>query len=488
MEELGPLSLSISELAPQIKARKISPVEVTQAAIAHAKRMQPILNSFITLDEDGALHQAQEAESHLMRGEYLGPLHGIPIGLKDMLLTKGLRTTDGGKPLESYVPDEDAPVVERLKSAGAIILGKENMHEIGFGFVSDNPWYGRVRNPWDPETFAGGSSGGSAANVAAFVTFASVGTDGGGSVRQPSAVCGIVGLKATYGRVSNRGALEGIDPANFHNGPHTRSVRDCAIMLQAMAGYDPLDPSSVPVPVDDYEGALERSIKGLVMGIPSNHFFDPLDPEIGDAVSKAIAVLEELGAHVREVEMKHMDLLPLIRDANAAGFVAYEPDLRKNRNQFSSDIQHSLLSRQFILAKDMIKAQQARRLFCQEWAEVMQDVDFLITPTTPVLPWTYGSSTVMLGDEEVDVSTTSDGVAGWVMGRNTSPANINGVPALTVPCGFSRSGLPIGMQIMGRPWAESLVLRVAHQYEQAAPAPKRMPSAVAQALPQGVAS
>jgi aspartyl-tRNA(Asn)/glutamyl-tRNA(Gln) amidotransferase subunit A len=482
MGELDLLSSGIGDIAPQIRERKISPVELTRAAIAHAERMQHVLSSFITLTPELALRQAQEMETLLMRGEYLGPLHGIPIGLKDMILTQGVRTTDGGKPRENYVPEWDAPVVERCKAAGAILLGKENMHEMGAGFTSANAWYGHVRNPWDLDRFAGGSSGGSAANVAAFVTFASLGTDGGGSVRQPSAVCGIVGLKPTYGRVPNRGALEGMDPANFHIGPHTRSVRDSAIVLRVIAGHDALDPSTIPMPVEDYEAALDRSIKGLVMGIPSNHFFEPLDPQVADAMSRAISVLEEFGVKTKKVEIKHTEFLPAIRLASASSVVQYESDLRRDREQFSPEIRTSYLSRQFVLASDFIKAHQMRRLFQQEWLRVMQEVDFLVTPTTPLLPWRFGTDKVMVGDTEEDVSTTPTGISGWIMGRNTSPANIIGVPAITVPCGFSEEGLPIGLQILGRPWEDSLVLRVAHQYEQATDYSGKVPAVVTEPM------
>ena len=483
MAELGLLSHTISELAPRIKSREVSPVEVTQAAIAHAERMQPILKSFITLTPELALRQAQDLEKRLIRGEYLGPLHGIPIGLKDMLLTKGVRTTDGGKPLENYVPEKDAGVVERLRSAGAVLLGKENMHEIGAGFVSDNQWYGRVRNPWDLERIAGGSSGGSAANVSAFVTFGSIGTDGGGSVRQPAAVCGHVGLKPTYGRISIRGGLEGPDPSTYHMGPHTRSVRDSAIMLQAMAGYDPLDPTTMPVPVDDYVSTLGQTIKGLVMGIPSNHFFDRLDPEIAEAVSKAITVLEELGAESRQVEIKYIDQMFKVGGVLLAAYsVPYEQIVRENRNNMSPPERYWALSGQFVLASDLVRAQQMRRLFQQEWAAVMQQVDFIVTPTTVALPWKFGDKTVAVGDTEEDVSSLPHAANGWVMGHNTIPANYTGVPAITVPCGFSRGGLPIGLQIMGRPWEETLVLRVAHHYEHTEPQSKTVPPAVHDAL------
>ena len=481
MKELGPLSYHIHEVAPLVKSRKLSPVELTRAAIDHAERMQPTLKSFITLTPELALRQAQKLESMLMRGEWLGPLHGIPVGLKDMLLTKGVLTTDGSKALEDYVPDEDAPVVSRIRAAGAVILGKENMHEIGAGFLSDNPWFGRVRNPWDTERYAGGSSGGSAANVAAHVTFASLGTDGGGSVRQPSAVCGVVGMKATYGRVSNLGCLEGVDPANFHVGPHTRCVRDNAIVLRAIAGDEPLDPSTVPVPVDDYEGALGRDISGLVMGIPQNYFYEPLDAEVAEAVSRAIAVLEEFGVEIRPVEMKHMELLPLVQAASrASSFVAYEDQLREARENFSSEERHRMLSGQFVLAKDHVRAQQARRLIQKGWLEVMSEVDFLATPTTPAPAWRFDDTSIALGDSQVRVDSLEGSSA--VMGRNTSPGNLVGVPGLSVPCGFSSAGMPIGLQLFGRPWEESLLYRVAHRYERSAGQGRSVPPAVEAAL------
>ena len=481
MAELGLLSQHIHEVAPLVKARKVSPVELTQAAIAHAERMQPVLKSFITLMPESALRQAHELESMLMRGECLGPLHGIPVGLKDMLLTKGVRTTDGSKSLEDYVPDEDAPVVSRIKGAGAIILGKENMHEIGAGFLSDNPWFGRVRNPWDTERYAGGSSGGSAANVASCVTFASLGTDGGGSVRQPSAVCGIVGMKATYGRVSNLGCLEGVDPANFHVGPHTRCVRDNAIVLRAIAGDELLDPSTVPVPVDDYEGALGRGIEGLVAGIPQNHFYEPLDNEVAEAVSRGTAVLEELGVKTRPVEMNRLELLPFVQAASRANsYVAYESQLRAARENFSSEERHRMLSGQFVLAKDHVRAQQARRLIQQEWLSVMNEVDFLITPTTPAPAWRFDTKTITLGDSDVKVDSLDSSSA--VMGRNTSPGNLVGVPAVSVPCGFSSAWMPIGLQLFGRPWEESLLYRVASHYERSAQQERGIPPAVTKAL------
>lgn len=479
MTELGVLLDDIWELAPKIKARQISPVEVTTAALAHAERMQPILNTFITLLPDLALREAQDLERRLMKGEYLGPLHGIPLGVKDMFLTKGVRTTDGSKSLENYVPDQDAGVVERLRRAGAVVLGKENMHELAFGLTSDNPWFGPVRNPWDVTRISGGSSGGSAANVASFVTYGSVGTDGGGSIRMPSAACGIVGLKPTFGRVTIRGGLGGPDPSTYHAGPHTRSVRDSALMLSAIAGHDALDPTTVPVPVDDYAARLDEGVETLVMGIPTNYFFSPVDAEIEQAVSAAVSDLQALGIRSRQIEVPCLDLIKAIMPVIDVPYcLPYEETLRESRDDISEGLRSLILSCQFTLARDFVRCQQLRRLLQQEFARVMREVDILVTPTTPALPWKFGSTHVVVGDAEVDLSTPIDGSRGTIMGRNTSFANLVGAPAISVPCGYSASGLPIGLQVIGRPWEDGVVLRVAHQYEQIRPLSPRMPPAV----------
>lgn len=482
MTELGVLLDNIWEIAPKIRSRQISPVEITLAAIAHAERMQPILNTFITLTPDEALQQAHELEGQLMKGEYLGPLHGVPIGVKDMFLTKGVRTTDGGKTREHYVPSEDAGVVERVRSAGAVILGKENMHELGLGFTSDNRWYGRVHNPWDVDRIAGGSSGGSAANVASFVTYGSIGNDGGGSIRMPSAACGIVGLKPTFGRITTRGGLEGPDPSTYHVGPHTRSVRDSAIMLAAMSGYDPLDPTTVPVPVDDYEAGLGGSVKTLVAGIPTNHFFNsPLDKEIERAVARAVTTLEGLGVTTRPVEIYYLDTLDVIGSVADVPYGSpYEATLRNAREEISEPERFSMLTAQFILARDVVRGQQLRRRLQEEFARVMRHVDFLVSPTMPVLPWRFDEKHIVVDGAQVDTGTLSAGRK--IMGRNTAVANFIGAPAISLPCGYSASGLPIGLQLIGRPWDDGLILRVAYHYEQRLALQSMIPPAVSDAL------
>ena len=284
MPNVDLLRMTISELAPMIQNKEVSPVELTEAALAEADRLQPTLNSFITILHERAMAQAQESEAEISLGNYRGPLHGIPMGLKDNLATAGITTTVGSKVLANHVPDDDAEVIVRCRDAGAIFLGKENLEEFAAGATSNNPHYGAVHNPWGLDHIPGGSSGGGGANVAAGVTFASLGTDLGGSVRLPGTFCGVVGLKQSYGLVSQRGLM--VTSFNGdHIGPMTRSVADSALVLQVLAGNDPLDPSTVPVPVPDYSAFLGKSLKGLKMGVPSNHYFDLLDGEVESAIA-----------------------------------------------------------------------------------------------------------------------------------------------------------------------------------------------------------
>ena len=459
------LKLTISEIAPMIQGRAVSPVDLAEAALAEAERQQPTLNSFITIMREQAMAQAEQAEDELSRGEYRGPLHGIPIGIKDNIATGGIKTTLGTKVLRDNVPDEDAEVVRRIREAGGIILGKENLEEFAAGATSNNPHYGAVHNPWGLDHIPGGSSGGGGANVAAGVTFASLGTDLGGSVRLPGAFCGVVGLKQTFGRVSQRGLL--VTSFNGdHIGPMTRSVRDSALVLQAIAGYDPLDPSTAPVPVDDYALMLERGIQGLTMGIPSNHYFDLLDPDVEVAVRRAIAALEELGVESREVSLPSMQYAGALRFAAMAdSVVTHEPYIASSREDYGPDTLYRTLAGQFVLGRDYSKAMKVQRIIKDEQARVLQDVDFLVTPTTP------------MPAPRIDAETISvEGMAQKVRGpgsghvsRNTSPQNATGFPAITVPCGFSELGLPIGLQFIARPWEEGNLFRIAHVYEGVSP-------------------
>ena len=474
MADTDLVKLTISELAPKIKAREVSPVEVTEAALAQVDRFQPTLNSFITILADQAMKQAKEEETALVRGQYKGPLHGIPIGLKDNLATARIRTTVGTKVLAGNVPDKDAQVVTQCRRAGAIILGKENMEEFAAGSTSNNPHYGAVHNPWDLDRIPGGSSGGGGANVAACVTFASLGTDLGGSVRGPAHVCGVVGLKQTFGRVSQRGLL--VTSFNGdHIGPLTRSVRDSALVLQVIAGYDPLDPSTVPVPVPDFTATLGDGLRGLRMGIPVDYYFDLVDPEVESLVRDAIVALENLGAEPKEVALPSMKYAGAMRIAGMAdGVVTHEPFLRSNREDYGSHVLHRVVAGQFVLGRDYSKAMKVQRIIKEEYARVLQDVDFLVTPTGGVPAWPIDDTTVSVNGTEFPVRGPGAGFPA----RNTSPSNATGLPAISVPCGFTPSGLPIGLQLIGRPFEEGLLFQVAHGYESVSPSRGYRPAIV----------
>ena len=470
------LQLTIEELAPMVQRREVSPVEITQAALAQADRLQPILNSFITILGDQAMAQAREQEAALARGEYRGPLQGIPIGIKDNIATKGIRTTVGSKVLADHVPDEDAHVVRLCKEAGAIILGKENLEEFAAGATSNNPHYGAVHNPWALDHIPGGSSGGGGANVAARVTFASLGTDLGGSVRLPGTFCGVVGLKQTFGRVSQRGLM--VTSFNGdHIGPMTRSVADSALVLQAIAAYDPLDPSTVPVPVPDYTAGLGKGLAGIRLGVPSNHYFDLLEPEVEASVRQALAAMEELGAETREVSLPSMEYFGALRFAAMAdSVVTHEPLIKANRDAYGPDVLYRTLAGQFVLGRDYSKALKVQRIIKDEHARVLQDVDFLVMPTAPF-------AAPPIRDEFITVAGVQHKVRGpgsGIISRNTSPMNATGLPAITVPCGFTQAGLPIGLQFVGSPFQEALLFQVAHGYESVSPALGRRPPVVAE--------
>jgi len=462
MPDTNLLKLTIQELAPKIRSREVSPVELIDAALAHVERMQPKLNSFITILGGQARQRARELEDSLMRGEYLGPLHGIPIGIKDNMATSGIRTTVGSVALSDYVPDYDAQVVTLCQNAGAIVIGKENLEEFAAGVTSNNLHYGAVHNPWDLDHVPGGSSGGGGANVAAGVTFASLGTDLGGSVRLPGTFCGVVGLKQTFGLVSQRGLL--VTSFNGdHIGPMTRSVADSALVLQAIAGHDPLDPSTVPVPVPDYTAALGQGLRGLKMGIPSNFHFDLVDPEVESSVRRAIAALEELGAEPVDVSIPTLEYAAAIRSvAIVDSLVAHEPYIKTHRKDYGPTVLYRVLAGQYIRAVDYSKALKAQRLLKEEHARILQQVDFLVTPTSPVVAPRIDAETFALGGRSFQVRGPGSGE----VSRNTSVHNATGLPAITVPCGFNSAGLPIGLQLIGGAFNEALLFRVAHGYEQ----------------------
>jgi len=449
--------VTIREAADSLRARAFSAVELTTAAIGRIERFDPTLKAFITVTAEQALAQAQKADSELAAGRDRGPLHGIPIAAKDMFFTRGVRTTAGSLVYEEFVPDFDAAVIERLESAGAVMLGKLNQHELAYGITSDNPHFEAVRNPWNIDHSPGGSSGGSSAAVASGIAYAALGTDTGGSIRIPASFCGTVGLKPTYGRVSRYGVFP-LGWSLDHVGPLTRSVRDAAQVLNSIAGHDRRDATSSRHPVVDFVPDEDCSIRGMRIGFPESFFFDRLDADVESSVRGALARAQSLGAVVKPV------LIPDMEAVNTAGRLillceasaALEPHL-VNRLQFGPDVLALLDQGRLLPATDYIHAQRLRKKFQHEFAHVWSEVDCLITPTTPTTAPRVGQNTVRLGGKEEDVRLAST--------RLVRGMDVLGLPALSMPCGLATNGLPVGLQIIGPPFDEAVILRVAAALE-----------------------
>ena len=444
--------MTIREAASALRERRLSSVELARHALERIERLNPKLNAFITLTAESALERAGLADAELAAGRDRGPLHGIPIAHKDLFYTRGVRTTGGSKVYERFVPDYDAYVVEKLDAAGAVSLGKLNMHELAFGITSGNPHFGPVRNPWNPEHIPGGSSGGSAAAVASEMVFAATASDTGGSIRIPASLCGTVGLKPTYGRVSRFGTL----PLAFsldHMGPLARTVRDAALVLNAIAGYDPRDPASAERPVEDFVPEAGCAIRGLRIGVPEAFFFERLDPEVESAVRASVKRAGTLGATIRMVRLPDMATLnaigQLIQLCEVAAVV--EPQVG-NRAQFGADVLALVDQGRLLPATDYINAQRLRRQYQLEFRRIWEEVDCLVTPTTPIPAPPIGATSVRVAGRDEEVRPT--------LTRLVRGFNYLGLPALSIPCGRTAAGLPIGLQLAGPPFQESRILQV----------------------------
>ena len=444
--------MTIREAAESLRQRRFSSLELTTAALGRTDRLNPTLQAFITVTAEQALHQARQSDAELGAGRDRGPLHGIPIAYKDVFATRGVRTTGGSPIYQDLLPGHDAFVVARLEAAGAVMLGKLNMHELAYGITSANPHFGAVRNPWNPKHSPGGSSGGSGAVVAAGVAYAAMGTDTGGSIRIPASFCGTVGLKPTYGRVSRSGVLP-LSWSLDHVGPLTRSVRDAALLLNAIAGHDAGDATSSRHPVVDFVPEDDCSIRGLRIGFPEGFFFDRLDTDVELCVRGAIARAESLGAEVKPVKVPDMAAMNtaarmiLLCEASAM----LEPHLG-NRQQFGPDVLALLDQGRLLPATDYINALRLRKQMQREFARVWSTVDCLLTPTTPNTAPRVGENTVKLGGREEDIRLATT--------RLVRSMNLLGLPALSMPCGLSADGLPVGLQIVGPLFEEALILRV----------------------------
>lgn len=448
-EERQPHELTIVEAGAALRDGSLSTAALTESVLGRIAETEPRLNAYITVTGDLAREQAAEADAARRDGRDLGPLHGIPVALKDLVDTAGIATTGGSGFLRERVPEADATVYRKLQEAGAVMPGKLNLHEFAFGTTSRNPHFGPVRNPWDEERSPGGSSGGSGASVAVGSSLAALGSDTGGSIRIPASLCGVVGLMGTYGRVSRAGVL----PLSWtldHVGPLAKTVEDAALVLNAIAGHDPADPGSAARPVDDATAKLGEEIAGLRIGLPRAMLWDGLDDEVAEACTVAVDVLRGLGAVVEEVDLPLQTGrgrgLTIIAEAAAY----HEKWLREQRDKYG-DILPRIEAGLTVSAVDYINDQRLRRKFIEETRAVLERVDVLVSPTC--------SRTAPL---------IEDGDPTAELARLTAPYDVTGIPAISVPCGFDGKGLPIGLMIGGRHWDEATVCQVAGAYEAAA--------------------
>ena len=452
--------LSATELADLIRSREVSPVEATEAYLERIAEVDGKLNSYITVCGDEALAAARQAERDIGSGNYRGPMHGIPVAVKDQLNSQGIRTTGGSSILADNVPDEDATAIARLKEAGSVLLGKLNMSEFASGDAFHHP-YGRPRNPWDLDRNPGTSSSGSGAATAAFLCATSLGEDTGGSIRGPATFCGLVGIRPTWGRVSRygmQGAAWSMDTA----GPISRTVSDCAMTLEAIAGHDPKDPYTWNTPVPNYQANLSGDIRGLKVGVVKERVYtDVVDSEVGESVIRAIARLGELGANIEEISLPMMvhsaAVSSLIIMVDAASL--HKEGLATRLDQYDYNNRIRLLAGSIVPAQVYQRALKARHALRQEILDALNQVDVLVMPTSSIPASLIPDSAGINSKQEV-----LDGYAG--RRSFTSPFNLASVPALSVPCGFTRSNLPIGLQIAGRPFEEQTVFNAAYAYEQ----------------------
>lgn len=473
-------SLSVTAIREGLDAKRFSCVELTKASLERAARLST-LNCFTEISNDAALRNAERIDTLIATGKS-APLLGVPVGIKDVICTKGIRTTAGSKMLENFIPPYDATVVRKLVTAGTVSIGKLNMDEFAMGSSNENSAFGPVLNPWNLQYVPGGSSGGSAAAVAAGICPITLGTDTGGSIRQPAAFCGIVGLKPTYGRVSRYGVIAYASSLD-QVGAFARNVRDCALATQAICGVDPNDATSVNQPVPNFQESLGRPIKGLRVGIPKEYFIEGLSPEVKEATAQALKVLEGLGAIPVEISLPHTELAVavyyILAPAEASSNLARYDGIRfghrakgdldlkslycKSRSEgFGREVQRRILVGTYVLSSGFydafyVKAQKVRSLIVKDFHEAFKEsCDVIISPTTPTPPFKLGEK-------------VSDPLTMYLNDLFTIPVNLAGLPGLSLPCGFSESGLPIGLQIIGKPWDEATLFQVASAYEEATP-------------------
>jgi aspartyl-tRNA(Asn)/glutamyl-tRNA(Gln) amidotransferase subunit A len=440
--------LSIDDALKEMRDGTLSPQLLTEACFRQIEQLNPALNAFITVCDQARIETRESENSHLLSS----PLFSIPFAIKDLFETKGIRTTAGSLFLKDYVPDEDAFVIDKLKTAGAVIMGKANTHEIALGVTTVNPHYGATRNPWDANRIAGGSSGGSAVAVASGMSFAALGTDTGGSIRIPASLCGVVGLKPTYGRVS----LRGVFPLSWnldHVGPLTRTVKDAALVLQVIAGYDADDPSSINVKVNDYLGQIDDPIKGKRIAWAVGAYIEGSDAEVLSAVNEAANIFMSLGANVEKVEMVFLSDAALANGlmTQSDGAAYHRERLTQHPDWFGADVRQRLEAGRATTSTEYSLARHTQTEMKHRLAKLFEEYDFILLPTTPI------TAPFIEGNDAVEQARR--------LTRFTAPFNLTGLPAISIPCGFDKQGLPIGLQIVSRSWNEAGVLQAARAYE-----------------------
>lgn len=464
--------LSLSEASQLVRKKKVSPVELTHECLSRIERLNPKLNAFITVTADSALAEARQAEVEIQQGHWRGPLHGMPIALKDLVDTAGVRTTAASGVFKDRIPIDDAEIVRRLKAAGAVFLGKLNLQECAYGGSSAISYFGPVRNPWNVNYCPGGSSGGSAAAVAAQLCYGAIGTDTGGSIRQPSAYCGVVGLKPTYGRVSTSGVIP-LSWSLDHLGPITRTTVDAVLMLQVIAGYDPQDTTSIDVPVPHYASTIEVSTSSLRLGIPRAYFYDELHPEIQATTEAALSVLKTITASQQDIPPLASDAAysswmdPYVAILTAEAYAYHKDYIASSPELYQEPTLKRLRVGADVATPTYIQSRRQLDRIRHSIERVFNNVDLLITPTVRVPPFS-------IADLQADPNTVR--AKELAMLHNTRPLNFPGLPTISVPCGFTRSGLPLGMQITGPSGGEATVLRLAYAYEQATEWRRRKPN------------
>ncbi|NIP38890.1 MAG: Asp-tRNA(Asn)/Glu-tRNA(Gln) amidotransferase subunit GatA [Candidatus Dadabacteria bacterium] len=469
--------LTIKEVSELIRKKEVSPVELTELILARIEQYDAKINSYVTVLSDYAMKRAKEAEEEIAAGKYKGPLHGVPIGLKDIFVMKDFPTTAGSKILEGYMSLYNATVTEKLLDAGAVIVGKNNMDEFAMGSSNETSYYGHVKNPWDLDRVPGGSSGGSAAAVAASLCYGSVGTDTGGSIRQPASLCGIVGMKPTYGRVSRFGMIafaSSLDQA----GPLTKSVYDTALILSLISGHEPRDSTSINNPVPDYASSLKADMKGIKVGIPKEYFIEGIDEEVLAAVQEAIKVVTGQGGEIVEISLPHTEystaayyiIAPSEASSNLARFdgVKYgyraedSEDLldmyKKTKTEgFGQEVKRRIMIGTYALSAGYYdafynKARRVQTLLRKDFQDAFGKVDVILTPTAAEPAFKIGEK-------------TTDPIKMYLSDVFTNPTNLAGLPGISLPCGYTKNGLPIGLQFIGKPFDEQAVLNAAFSYE-----------------------